>query len=134
MVPPVAIARSLPSFDADVMVDAKAVAGGPMHTRLKLRRDAVLAARSELLAGAAERVIDDLRDFAAAGEAPHLAALAVAYGRAIDELRYAIRAGADLRAVLFQFEAVGRDIVAVLTDLQAALASPAKPPPKPSSV
>ncbi len=105
-----------------------------MHTRLKLRRDAVLAARSELLAGAAERVIDDLKDFAAVGEAPHLAALAVAYARAIDELRYAIRGGADLRAVLFQFEAVGRDIIAVLTDLQAALATPVEPPPEPSDV
>lgn len=94
----------------------------------------MLAARSEKLAGAAERVIDDLKDFAAAGEAPHLAALAIAYGRAIDELRYAIRAGADLRAVLFQFEAVGRDIVSVLNDLQAALARPVEPTPEPSSV
>jgi hypothetical protein len=94
-----------------------------MHTRLKLRRDAVLAARSEQLAAAAERAIDDLNDFAATGEAPHLSALALAYGRAIDDLRYAIRAGTALPPVLFQFEAIGRDIVAALADLQALIAA-----------
>jgi hypothetical protein len=105
-----------------------------MHTRVKLRRNAVLAARSEKLAQAAERVIDDLKDFAVAGQAPHLAALSLAYGRAIAELRSAIQAGADLPPVLFQFEAIGRDIVTALADLQAAIPAPADPPPKPSPV
>jgi len=112
------------------MADATAVAGGLMHTRLKLRRNAVLAARSEKLAQAAERVIDDLKDFAAAGEAPHLAALSLAYGRAIDELRSAIHAGADLPQVLLQFEAIGRDIVTALADLQAIIARQTEPSPQ----
>lgn len=104
-----------------------------MHTRLKLRRDAVLAAASERLAAAAERTIDDLNDFAATGEAPHLLALALAYSRAIAELRYAIRAGADLPPALFQFEAIGRDIVVALADLQAAIAAQADLPSKPAA-
>ncbi|MDY0871371.1 hypothetical protein [Dongia rigui] len=94
-----------------------------------MRRNAVLAARSEQLAAAAERAIDDLNDFAVAGDAPHLSALAVAYSRAIDDLRYAIRAGTDLPPVLFQFEAIGRDIVAALADLQSLIAARGESPP-----
>ncbi len=90
-----------------------------MHTRLKQRREAILAARSEVLAGAAERVIDDLHDFAAVGDAPHLAALAVAYARAIADLRGAIRAGLALPPALLQFEAIGRDVVTALAELQS---------------
>ncbi|WP_374384371.1 hypothetical protein [Dongia sp.] len=92
-----------------------------MHTRFKQRREGILAARSEVLALSAERLVGELHTFAALGDAPLLAALAVSYQVAIDNVRRAARTGAAMAPVLVQFESTGREVVAALMRLQATI-------------
>lgn len=98
-----------------------------MHMRFKQRREEILAARSEFLALSAEQLVGELHTFAALGDAPLLAALAISYQVAIDNVRRAIRSGAAMAPVLQQFEASGREVVAALMRLQASIPSRAGP-------
>jgi hypothetical protein len=92
-----------------------------MHARFKLRRYQILAERSQILAAAAQRTIDDLLYLAETQQSAQLAALTDAYRTAIDDVQHGVRVGANLPPRLFQLAAIGRDVAALLMSLQQAL-------------
>lgn len=89
-----------------------------MHARFKLRRYQVLAARSQILADAAQRMVDELLHLADTQQSAELATLTGSYCMAIDEVRAGIRAGANLPPLLFKLEAIGREVASSLLALQ----------------
>jgi hypothetical protein len=92
-----------------------------MHARFKLRRYQVLAQRSQILAAAAERMIDDLLYLAETQQSAQLVTLTDAYRAAIDDVQQGIRVGANLPPRLFRLEALGRDVATLLTSLRQTL-------------
>ena len=100
-----------------------------MLTRFKLRRYEVLATRSLTLADAAQLMVDELMRLARDHQSPHLILITEAYRGAIADVQRGVRLGLDLPPLLFQLEAVGRDIAAELNGLRQALLDEAEEAP-----
>jgi len=105
-----------------------------MHARFKLRRYQVLAARSQILADAAQRMVDELLYLAETQQSAELAALTGAYCTAIDSVRAGIRSGANLPPLLFKLEAIGREVAGVLLTLQQTAISRSGRDPGPAGI